>query len=221
MGRELKVGGERVSFDEAKLWATEYLVERPASAYPAYDGYPGSAGDTVDRQDLLAVTLLNVSNKPLKVYYGLESQMDLLNERLTHPALKGGLRKATTATLDAIARLYDVLEERPASNVKLTTLTKVLHRKRPELLPLFDTKIEHCYTLCADAPVKSEKGRSKHDYRLAWLEAVQHDLDKHHDLWEELAAIAPGPAITPLRALDIIGWELGKRRSSRATPSRG
>lgn len=100
---------------------------------------------------------LNVSNKPLKVYYGLKSQRESLHERLKHPALTGGLRKGTTAPLDAIARLFNVLEERPASNVRLTTLTKVLHRKRPDLLPLFDTKIEHCYTLCANAPVKTGK----------------------------------------------------------------
>lgn len=209
----LSVGGASVEYDEAKAWATEYLVGRPgASAYPAYDGYPGSAGDSVEVQDLLAVTLLNVSNKPLKVYYGLESQLELLNERLLAPDLKGSLRDASPATLEAIADLFDVLEEKPADNVKLTTLSKVLHRKRPELLPLFDTKIRYCYTDCAGAPVPTKKKRSWRDYRLAWLSAVQHDLDRQHDQWKEIAAIAPGPKITPLRALDIIGWELGRRR---------
>lgn len=139
--------------------------------------------------------------------------MALLNERLNHPELKGSLRDASPATREAIADLFDVLEEKRADNVKLTTLSKVLQRKRPELLPLFDAKISYCYTDCAGAPVPKERKRSKRDYRLRWLEEVQNDLDSQHAQWEEIAAIAPGPKITPLRALDIIGWELGRRRS--------
>lgn len=209
----LRVGGATVAFNEAKVWATEYLVGRPgASAYPAYDGYPGSDSDLVKPQDLLAIALLNVSNKPLKVYYGLEGQLELLNERLLNPDLTGSLRDASTATLNAIADLFAVLEDRRADNVQLTTLSKVLHRKRAELLPLFDAKIRYCYTDCAEAPVPTKKKRSKRDYRLAWLSEVQKDLDGQHDQWEEIAAIAPGPKITPLRALDIIGWELGRRK---------
>lgn len=176
----LRVGGASVAFGEAKAWATEYLVGRPgASAYPAYDGYPGSESELVAAQDLLAVALLNVSNKPLKVYYGLESQLELLNERLQSPDLKGSLRDASAATLEAIADLFDVLEEKPADNVKLTTLSKVLHRKRPGLLPLFDAKIRYCYTDCAGAPVPPKKKRSGRDYRLTWFDHLQQDLDDH------------------------------------------
>lgn len=210
----LRVGGQSVAFSEAKAWAIEYLVGRPsASAYPAYDGYPGSESDLVAPQDLLAVALLNVSNKPLKVYYGLESQLELINDRLQSPDLKGSLRDASPATLAAIADLFDVLEEKPVDNVKLTTLSKVVHRKRPELLPLFDAKVRYCYTDCVGAPLPPKKKRSKRDYRLAWLETLQRDLDSQHEQWEEIAAIAPGPKITPLRALDIIGWELGRRKN--------
>lgn len=69
MDKQLRVGGEVVAFEEARSWATSYLLERQNSAYPAYDGYPGSGSDWIERQDLLAVALLNVYNKPLKVYY--------------------------------------------------------------------------------------------------------------------------------------------------------
>lgn len=113
MGTNLRVGGETVAFGEAKAWATEYLTGRPGtSAYPAYDGNPGADSDSVGPQDLLAVALLNVSNKPLKVYYSLGHQVDLLNSRLQHPELKGSLRDATLTTREAIADLFDVLEDR-------------------------------------------------------------------------------------------------------------
>ncbi|NKX56757.1 DUF6308 family protein [Arthrobacter mobilis] len=211
---QLRVGGKTIGFDEAKAWAKTYLVDRPGvSAYPAYDGYPGSAGESVDRQDLLAVALLNVSNNPLPVYYGLEKLMEPLNERLEDPALTGHLASAGPETLEAIVELFGVLEQRPTKYVRLTTLSKVLHRKRPGLLPLFDDNIGYCYSECAGAPVPYVSGRSAADYRRAWLTALRDDLASRLEQWEEIAAIASGPAITPLRALDIIGWELGNRRN--------
>lgn len=189
-------------------------MERPlTSAYPAYDGYPGSPGDSVERPDLLAVSLLNVSNNPIPVYYGLESLLEAINERLEDPAISGDLATADDETLKAIVRLFGVLEATPTKYVRLTTLSKVLHRKRPNLLPLFDDNIGYCYSQCEDAPVPFQDGRSHADYRHAWLKALQRDLATQLPYWEEIAAMAPGPTITPLRALDIIGWELGNRRN--------
>jgi len=210
----LTVGGATIGLDKAKAWARTYLIERPkTSAYPAYDGYPGSPGDSVEPPDLLAVSLLNVSNNPIPVYYGLESLMGQMNERLDDPAIAGDLAQADDETLEAIVRLFGVLEATPTKYVRLTTLSKVLHRKRPELLPLFDDNIGYCYSQCEGAPVPFQDGRSHADYRYAWLKALQKDLAGQLPLWEEIAAMAPGPKITPLRALDIIGWELGNRRS--------
>lgn len=208
------VGGATIGLDEAKAWARTYLRERrQTSAYPAYDGYPGSSGDSVEPQDLLAVSLLNVSNNPIPVYYGLESLLEVINERLNDPAISGDLATADDETLQAIVRLFGILEATPTKYVRLTTLSKVLHRKRPNLLPLFDDNIGYCYSECEGAPVPFEEGRSRADYRRAWLNALQKDLATQLPCWEEIAAMAPGPKITPLRALDIIGWELGNRRS--------
>jgi hypothetical protein len=85
--------------------------------------------------------------------------------------------------------------------------------KRPDLLPLFDAKIRYCYTDCVGAPVPPTKNRRKRDYRLEWLKALQHDLDRQYEQWQEMAANAPCPKISPLRALDTIGWELGNRKN--------
>lgn len=189
-------------------------MERPrTSAYPAYDGYPGSPGESVKPQDLLAVALLNVSNNPIPVYYGLYSLMTPINQRLDDPALSGNLATADDETLKAIVRLFGVLESTPTKYVRLTTLSKVLHRKRPDLLPLFDDNIRYCYSECEGSPVPYEEGRSRADYRRAWLDALQDDLATQLPYWEDIAAMAPGPKITPLRALDIIGWEMGNRRN--------
>ncbi|WP_139186326.1 DUF6308 family protein [Arthrobacter subterraneus] len=216
MTRLLRVGGRTIDFEQAKEWANTYFVGRPGtSAYPAYDEYPGSPGESIGKQDLLAVVLLNVSNKPLPVYYGLESLIPFLNERLDDPAIHGDLASASTETINAIVHLLNVIEERPTDHVQLTTLSKVLHRKRSALIPLFDDNIAYCYSKCDGAPVPYvKKGtRNRAEYRRLWLEALQRDLAGQFSLWEELAATAPGPSVTPLRALDIIGWELGNRRN--------
>jgi hypothetical protein len=202
-----------LGLDEARDWAETYLVKRPrTSAYPAYDAYPGSLSDSVGPQDLLAIALLNVSNNPVPAYYGPESLLVRMNHRLHAPAIRGDLATADSETLDAIVDLFGILEEQPTKYVRLTTLSKVLHRKRPDLLPLFDDKIGYCCSECAGAPVPFEDGRSRAEYRRAWLNALQDDLANQLPYWEGIAAIAPGPKISPLRALDIIGWELGNRR---------
>lgn len=210
---ELRVGGASVDFDEAKNWAYDYLANNEIlSAYPAYDGYPGSPTRFIGPQDLLAPALLNVSQNPIPAYYGLEALMGPLNERLDVLPLQTELATAGSETINHLVDLFGVLEERPTKYVKLVTLSKVLHRKRPKLIPLFDAHIYWCYTLRPNAPLPEQPGRSYAGYRAAWLRAVQKDLHSQLDQWKEIAAIAPGPQITPLRALDIIGWELGKRR---------
>lgn len=213
MSEILRVGGRTISLDAARDLADQYLVRRVGkSAYPAYDGYPGSEGPTLGHQDLLAVVLLNVSNKPVPVYYGLETMMPELNRHLIAVSESQGLDTASTETLQSLVDLFSVIEEFPAQYVRLTTLSKVLHRKRPLLLPLFDDNIAFCYSGCTDAPVPYKRNRTKAEYRMRWLCAVKHDLKSQFDQWSELAALAPGPKITPLRALDIIGWELGRKK---------
>lgn len=209
---KLRVGGAWVEFEEAQRWATDYLANNEVmSAYPAYDGYPGSPTSTLGPQDLLAPALLNVSQNPVAAYYGLQALSGPLNEQLARVAPDANLADDRIEIVDQIGRLFDVLDEHPTKYVKLTTLSKVLHRKRPHLVPLFDAHIHWCYTLHRDAPVPEQPGRSKAGYRRAWIHAVRQDLIDQEDRWGEIAAIAPGPLITPLRALDIVGWELGKR----------
>jgi hypothetical protein len=43
---------------------------------------------------------------------------------------------------------------------------------------------------------------------------VKKDLATQLEHWTTLAGLATGPTVTPLRALDIVGWHLGDPRSS-------
>ncbi|NWL25779.1 hypothetical protein DM794_01655 [Paenarthrobacter ureafaciens] len=214
----LTVGGLTVPLDVAQGWAGEYLVDNPGrSAYPAYDAYPGSCTGEIGRQDLLAIVLLNVSDQPVATYYALESLIEPLNVLLSSPDITGTLDVAKPATLDAVAKLFSVLDKDRPKGVRMTKVSKVIARKRPGLIPVFDRFVRHCYTGCANAPVPSVDGRTWEAYSRSWLEAVQHDLRSQLTHWEDLASIAPGPKISPLRALDIIAWRAGQGGFSRRT----
>ncbi|MGG5172414.1 DUF6308 family protein [Pseudarthrobacter sp. J1738] len=218
MTETITVGGFTEPIHEAERLVRQYVTEYGKWSYPAYDGYLRDAPTMeVLQQDLLAITLLNAGQQAIPTYYGLLKILPEINRRLADPRLKGTLQEADDDTLEAIADLYGILDEKPQHQVQLTKLSKVLHRKRPDLLPLYDENIRRCYFEFGDpvrvVPVKRRKDR---DRMLVWLPEVRKDLQEGSQIWNDLAALAADPAISPLRALDILGWRL----VDKATPRR-
>lgn len=81
--------------------------------------------------------------------------------------------------------------------LKASKVTKMLHRKRPELAPIFDSKVAAFYGETARKP------------SLLWPK-LQHDLRENHDQLAHLAdgVVTPdGRQISLLRVLDIVVWE--------------
>jgi hypothetical protein len=60
-----------------------------------------------------------------------------------------------------------------------------------------------------DAPVPPVKGRPLADFSTLSAQPVRADLERELAFWEEIAIVATGPAISPLRALDIVAWWAG------------
>lgn len=214
----LRVGGATMDFDQAKIFVRDYTANITRTwSYPAYDAYPGSHTETVELPDLLAVSLLNAGQKPIVSYYALEALLPKINDRLMVDEMTGTLDEAGPATLKAIADLFSVLDDAPVKHVGMTKLAKVLHRKRPQLIPLYDENIRRCYSVLGDPPpVPEMKVRTRRDFCLAWLPVLQDDLKSQHDKWQELADIAVEPKVSPLRGMDMVGWKLGGQpRKSR------
>lgn len=208
---QVQVGGRAWDLDEATRFVTRYLTT-PAEnwAYPAYDGYPGAPGDLVGPQDLFAPELLN-AGLDLGAYYAFLGALDEVNVRLAAVPTAVDLADATTADIEAIVHVIGVLDRPAIAGVRLTKLSKVLHRKRPRIFPLYDEHIRRCYQDGDGAPVRPKKGRSWETFAGLWLAAVRKDLTSQRSTWDALASLTPegGPPITPLRALDIVGWRLG------------
>lgn len=215
MSEMLGVGGLEVEMSAAESWVARYVQKNSGRwSYPAYDSYPGSGTHQLAEQDLLAVALLNAHQKPITSYYTLVGLLPELNTRLAALSTAHSLMDADTDQLKSIAKLFGVLDDRKTPEVGLTKLSKVLHRKRPHLLPLYDKNIKYLYFQVGPAPRLSfVKGRSWEGYGKVWIDAVQHDLQSQREKWWHLASLAADPAISPLRALDIVAWGLGETRN--------
>lgn len=218
MTETLIVGGLDVSVQHAKELAWEYMNQPGQWSYPAYDSYPGNGDrNSVGPQDALAAGLLNAGQNPLKTQYTFLKILEHIDPLLRNKHLTGTLDQAGPETLSAIAELYGVLDGRKTPQLRLVKLAKILHLKRPGLLPLYDDNIWRCYGRLGKKRMDSVKGRSNTDYMTAWLPHIQKDLKDGLRRWTDIAALAPagGPEVTPLRALDMVAWRLVEEKEPR------
>jgi hypothetical protein len=91
----------------------------------------------------------------------------------------------------------------------VSVLAKVLHRKRPRFIPLYDERVRSVYQDREAAPVPAVRGRSWEAFMPLFAAAVRDDLRRELAFYSELAGLAQDPPITPLRALDIVAWWVG------------
>ncbi|WP_295696717.1 DUF6308 family protein [Lapillicoccus sp.] len=195
---EVRIGRVVVSLETASAWIRDYtnaasnvVSERPY-AFSAYDCYDGGTAepDRLTDGDLLAPGLLNVPVK-IRSFYGLQRVRGQLEEALRRPV--GETPLAAVSDLQelkqAVQALYEVLDH-PAVRpwgVGGTTLSKVLHRKRPHSVVLHDRWVRACY-VGDDAPVPHAKARSWADYMILITEAIREDIATQHGGFEVLQA---------------------------------
>ena len=208
--------------DKAISWISSYTdgdANRHSTkpyAYPAYDCYNSPANDPAVLQDadLMAPGLLNVPVK-IRSFYGLQGVRGELEAGLARSELARPLVELQDELIaELVGNLYAVLDDpakRPPS-VKATTLSKVLHRKRPNSLALHDKWVRACY-VGSDAPVPRAKTRSWAAYMTAVSQAIARDLRQHERQFAQLQiASMAQPALTDLRLLDILAWNVGQNR---------
>jgi hypothetical protein len=227
----VQVGGVRVPLDTACAWVSEYTdAEANRSgkhpyAYPAYDTYQGGPGTDGSRGsgapaggvsrvvlsdgDLLAPVLLNVPVK-IRSFYGLQRVRGQLEEALAHPDLAVPLVSITDPerVRAMVAPLYTVLDgqDRPW-RVKATTLSKVLHRKRPQSVVLHDKWLRACY-VGDGRPVPPAERRTWAEYMGEITIAVGNDLRTQPEAFTAIeAAVNPTATLSRVRLLDILAWK--------------
>lgn len=160
--------------------------------------------------------LLNVSRMRIRTYEALQEQRVHLDSLLACVPQDLDLADADDADVALLGDMFAVLDGPGVWGAQGTVLAKVLHRKRHRFVRLYDEQVRAVYQDGPEGPVPRQGGRTWRDFVLLYAAAVQDDLRREAALWAEIAALAPDPPISPLRALDIVAWWAGHPGWSRA-----
>jgi hypothetical protein len=183
----------------------DYVDPRNGYAYPAYDRLVTNGSPVLVDGDLLAPALIGAEVD--------RGRFTLLREML--PALQGvadlpdvALQDADQAAIGQVAGLFAVLDQAPYAGrgVRGTIISKVLHRKRPDLLPLYDSRIFESYT--APGAIPRAAHRSWREFMELLCTQMRDDLRAERPAFDELVQVAAdaGAPLTRLRILDILVW---------------
>lgn len=170
-------------------------------AFRYYDSVFSPPDDTVRPQDVLATAALHpgLSKSDLSFFHGERKAIASWLADLPADVGLGGCDGSTAGHVAQLAS-WDV-------PVSLALLTKVLHRKRPSLIPLLDRHIVDWFR-----PVTGERNAAA-----AWpgiLRAIRDDMDLTNSIFLQSMAGAVEEAtferLSGLRVMDIIVW-MGSR----------
>ena len=183
----------------------DYLDVRNGYAYPAYDRLETNGSAELVDGDLLAPVLIGTA---------VDRDRFLLLRELM-PRIAGvadlppvALQDADDEAVAQVAALFAVLDDAPYAGrgVRGTILSKVLHRKRPDLVPLYDSRIFESYT--APGALERSAHRSWQESMTLLLRQMRADLQQEADTFDALerVAAAAGAQLTRLRILDVLVW---------------
>jgi hypothetical protein len=183
----------------------DYIDVRNGFAFPSYDRLVTNGSPVLVDGDLLAPALIGAEVD--------RGRFALLREMM--PALQGvadlpqvALEDADDAAIGAVADLFAVLDQAPyaGKGVRGTIISKVLHRKRPDLVPLYDSRIFESYT--APGGIERSAHRSWREFMSLLCHQMRADLQTEADAFDELVGVAgdAGALLTRLRILDILVW---------------
>ncbi|MET9078429.1 DUF6308 family protein [Streptomyces sp. NPDC004232] len=232
----LHIGGRCLTVTAAVGWVTRYFDEnanrraaasrsRSVYAWPAYDRLStGSGPNELNDGDFLAPGMLNAAPS-ITAMYSLQTARGPLERALAAVPVELSLESAVERGLhrELLGDLVRVLDPRwSLPGVQLTILSKILHRKRPLLVPLFDDNVRNCYWTWKPTPgypMHRVRKRPDAEFFPLLAEHLAHDLASQAELWARLAAFMPAD-VTPLRLLDSVAWGLGGNHLA-LPPNRG
>jgi hypothetical protein len=201
----IQLCGGSLPIGEPESLLGDYLNPTYGYAWPAYDTLETNGSAGLVTGDLLAPALLEAHIDSARFGVLVEMLPQLEAVRDLPPC---GLADATDADITSVASLFEVLdsEQYRRRGVRGTIVSKVLHRKRPDLVPLYDSRIDAGYRA---------SGRITHDPHRSWVHfmdllchLMREDLQREATAFAELAKFAEerGAHLTPLRILDILVW---------------
>jgi hypothetical protein len=187
----------------------DYLDVRNGYAYPAYDRLVTNGSATLVDGDLLAPSLIGAEVDRGR-FLLLREMLPELSAVVELPPVR--IEEASDDVLAQVAGLFAVLDRAPyagkgvQSGIRGTILSKVLHRKRPDLVPLYDSRIFESYT--APGALERSTHRTWREFMALLCGQMRADLQAESEAFDELVGVAgdAGALLTRLRILDILVW---------------
>jgi hypothetical protein len=183
----------------------DYLDPRNGYAYPSYDNLVTNGSAELVDGDLLAPALMGVDLD--------RARFRLLRDMLPALEVVADLPPVTLQDADddhvlCVAGIFGMLDEPryAGRGVRGTIVSKVLHRKRPDLVPLYDSRIFEAYT--APGAVPRSTARSWQQFMALLCMQMRADLRAGAETFAELEKLAADhdAPVTQLRILDILVW---------------
>lgn len=202
----MQLCGGTLMVEEPEDLLLAYVEPDGAYAYPAYDTLVTNGSAELVDGDLLAPSLLGAHVDYARFVLLKRMLPSICDAMAALPPTP--LEETDDAGIAAVARCFAVLDEPiyTRAGARGTIVSKVLHRKRPDLIPLYDSRIWTAYT------VSGAIGRGSHRPWVEVMQALCHSMraDLRHNAAEfaalRKAAAAHGADVTPLRILDILVW---------------
>ena len=193
----VRIGGIEVDRELALESARTYLSRRDRFGYPAYDSFGEGGPWQISDADLVAPVLLNAEMNS-RTYYALEAIRGHLENWLVTVPLDARLVEAGPAELAQLGELFSVLdsEDLPV-DARGSILAKVMHRKRPAFIPLYDRFVDYCYRGVDTAPIPKNRKRGWRQFLPLLGRAIIDDLVEGKEFFDQVAALAAGPGDHP------------------------
>ncbi len=178
----------------------EYCV-RDGLAYRYFDLIePGTDPDDLAPADVWIANNLNarVQLAEFAAIWGrVEAHRDAVKEALRAVPVRAAMSGADDAVVQAAGTLLDLLCGPRAHGSRIT---KILHKKRPDLFPIIDARVQPLF----DAVVPPVTERSWSEYFAEVVGAIGPWVDRNARVLDE--AREGFPALSRLRAYDICLW---------------
>ena len=183
-----------------------YLDPTAGYAWPSYDELVTNGGPELVDGDLLAPVLMGVHLDQARFSLLKAMLPDLQAALAALPPT--ALPDTDDAGIELVAQCFaDLDHPRYAEQrVRGTILSKVLHRKRPDLVPLYDSRIWTAYT--AHGAVPRSGRRTWVEFMTLLCAQMREELRTEREEMSRLVDVAAGAGatLTPLRLLDILVW---------------
>ncbi len=216
-GKVLRVGSELVPVSRAATYVRTYTTAGTATTfgYPYYDRFDlDGPSDRLTDGDLLTPTLLNAAPS-LRAFRYLQELRDSLTPHLQAIQPVGlRLTESDDEDLDRLATLFDVLPLKATGGVQGTTLSKVLHRKRPHFIPLYDSKVWVMYGGKRSGRIPSDRRRSWGEFFRRLAEEIRSDICQDIETWTDLSTLK-GNELSLIRTIDIVAWSWVREHQAR------